>query len=48
MLTVFDENKGANKFYERQGYRVDPISPSLDAEKRESVDFETMYKVVEQ
>lgn len=46
MLTVFDENKAARKFYQRQGYQVDPISPSLDEEKKGRVDFEIMFKVV--
>ncbi|KAK6538732.1 hypothetical protein TWF694_010306 [Orbilia ellipsospora] len=27
MLTVFDSNKGARKFYEREGYDIDEISP---------------------
>ncbi|KAJ1030381.1 hypothetical protein NDA16_001290 [Ustilago loliicola] len=47
MLTVFDENKGAKKFYVRQGYEVDPISPSLDEQRKATVDFETMFKVVQ-
>lgn len=48
MLTVFDENKAARKFYERMGYGVDPASPSLRQEGGEAkVDFETMFRVVE-
>lgn len=27
MLTVFDSNKGARRFYEREGYGLDEISP---------------------
>ncbi|EWC43820.1 hypothetical protein DRE_07329 [Drechslerella stenobrocha 248] len=27
MLTVFDSNKGARRFYEREGYDIDEISP---------------------
>ncbi|KAF3909276.1 hypothetical protein ABW20_dc0107038 [Dactylellina cionopaga] len=27
MLTVFDSNKGARRFYEREGYELDEISP---------------------
>ncbi|SPO20852.1 related to NTG2 - DNA N-glycosylase and apurinic/apyrimidinic (AP) lyase involved in base excision repair [Ustilago trichophora] len=46
MLTVFDENKAARKFYEKMGYDVDPNSPSLDEETKARVDFGTMYKVV--
>lgn len=41
MLTVFDENKGARQFYEKQGYRKDPNSPGKD-----EVDFEIMFKQV--
>ncbi|CDU23888.1 related to NTG2-DNA N-glycosylase and apurinic/apyrimidinic (AP) lyase involved in base excision repair [Sporisorium scitamineum] len=44
MLTVFDENRGARRFYERMGYGVDPASPSLDDEVKGRVDFVTMFK----
>lgn len=44
MLTVFDENKDATKFYQRQGFAVDPASPSLDEESKHKVDFATMSK----
>ncbi|PWZ02754.1 DNA glycosylase [Testicularia cyperi] len=44
MLTVFDENKNARAFYDRQGYTVDPVSPSQDPKRKNSVDFEIMYK----
>lgn len=44
MLTVFDENTAARRFYEKMGYAVDPASPSLDEARKDSVDFETMFK----
>ncbi|CBQ67680.1 conserved hypothetical protein [Sporisorium reilianum SRZ2] len=44
MLTVFDENKAARRFYEKMGYGVDPASPSLDEDRKGRVDFETMFK----
>lgn len=46
MLTVFDENKAARQFYDKQGYAVDPNSPSLNEQHKDRVDFETMFKVV--
>ncbi|KIS71850.1 uncharacterized protein UMAG_10085 [Mycosarcoma maydis] len=45
MLTVFDQNKAAKKFYHKIGFSVDRNSPSLH--KHSTVDFETMYKAVE-
>ncbi|GAC95628.1 DNA repair protein [Pseudozyma hubeiensis SY62] len=44
MLTVFDENKAARKFYEKMGFGKDENSPSKEGGK---VDFETMCKVVQ-
>ncbi len=48
MLTVFDHNKPACEFYRQQGYRVDPVSPSQDAERSGNVDFDIMFKQITQ
>ncbi|EPQ32357.1 uncharacterized protein PFL1_00553 [Pseudozyma flocculosa PF-1] len=44
MLTVFNQNKTAYKFYQSEGYEVDLISPSKDASMKDRVDYQIMSK----